>query len=158
MREIAAAMITTNHFDGIASYQNDEEPQILQIDDEMSSKSEVSIDVFDLGFSKPITTMILRIVFCFSIMMNVDHGAVPSGIKEMQDDMGLETYQMGNFGSLVFFGLAVGSVCATLLVSMFTWKQLLGISFWGNCMGLFLFGISSDYLVLCFARFFSGFN
>ena len=65
---------------------------------------------------------------------------------------------MGNFGSLVFFGLAVGSVCATLIVSFFTWKQLLGISFLGNCLGLFLFAISSDYSILCFARFFSGFN
>ena len=65
---------------------------------------------------------------------------------------------MGNFGSLVFFGLAVGSVCATLIVSFFTWKQLLGISFLGNCMGLFLFALSSDYSILCFARFFSGFN
>jgi predicted MFS family arabinose efflux permease len=65
---------------------------------------------------------------------------------------------MGNFGSLVFFGLAVGSVCATMIVNKFTWKQMLGISFLGNSLGLLLFSASSDYLVLCFARFFSGFN
>jgi hypothetical protein len=47
----------------------------------------MSIDVFDLGFSRMKTTMVLRIVFFFSIMMNVDHGAVPSGIKQMQDDL-----------------------------------------------------------------------
>ena len=120
--------------------------------------SDLSVDVFDLGYSKPITTMVLRFVFFFSIMINTDHGALPAGIKQMQDELELDTLQLGNFGSLVFFGLAIGSVCATLIVSLFTWKQMLGITFLGNCMGLFLFGISHDYLVLCFARFFSGFN
>jgi hypothetical protein len=119
MKEVAAAMVTNPHFDAIATYTNESaKNRVIDVDD----LSEESIDVFDLGFSKPITTMILRVMFCFSIMTNVDHGALPSGIKAIQDDLGLQTAQMGNFGSLVFFGLAVGSMCATLIVSKFTWK------------------------------------
>ena len=110
LKEVALGLMTSTHFDAID-----------KVDSE-SVQSDMSVDVFDLGFSRIKTTMVLRIVFFFSIMMNVDHGAVPSGIKQMQDDLVLQTVQMGNFGSLVFFGLAVGSVCATLIVSFFTWK------------------------------------
>jgi hypothetical protein len=90
MKEVAAAMVTNHHFDGIATYTNETKDRVID-DEDISFKSEDSIDVFDLGFSKPITTMILRIIFCFSIMMNVDHGAVPSGITAIQDDLGLQT-------------------------------------------------------------------
>ena len=119
MKEVGATMVGNPHFDGIATYVNENtKDRVIDIDDQ----SDASIDVFDLGYSKPITTMILRIIFCFSIMTNFDHGAVPSGITEIQDELNLQTVQMGNFGSLVFFGLAVGSVCATLIVNKFTWK------------------------------------
>ena len=84
--------------------------------------SEESIDVCQLGFNKTVTSLVCKAVFFFSILNNTDHGAVPSGIKAMQDQLNLETSQMGNFGSLVFFGLAVGSICATLIVNKFTWK------------------------------------
>lgn len=66
---MAAGLMTSNHFDAID-----------KVDSE-SIQSDISVDVFDLGFSRMKTTMVLRIVFFFSIMMNVDHGAVPSGIK-----------------------------------------------------------------------------
>ena len=70
-------MVTNPHFDGIATYTNEiTKDRVFEIEDQ----SDISIDVFDLGYSKPITIMILRIIFCFSIMMNFDHGAVPSGI------------------------------------------------------------------------------
>lgn len=69
-----------------------------------------------------LTTIVCRLIFYFSILINIDHGAVPSGITAMQDDLGLATVKMGNFGSLVFFGLAVGSLCAALVVKKFTWK------------------------------------
>ena len=65
---------------------------------------------------------------------------------------------MGHFGSLVFFGLASGSVYATLIVGKIPWKFILQSSFLGNGVGLFIFGYSSNYYVVCFGRWFSGFN
>jgi hypothetical protein len=58
------------------------EQEILNLD-VASVQSFLSVDVFDLGYSKSIVTMILRLVFFFSILINIDHGAVPSGIKQM---------------------------------------------------------------------------
>ena len=71
MKEVAAGLMTSGHFNALDKVDSD------------SLQSDISVDVFDLGFSKIKTTLVLRIVFFFSIMMNVDHGAVPSGIKQM---------------------------------------------------------------------------
>ena len=65
------------------------------------------------------------ILFLPYVLTNIDHGAIPSGIKEMQEELQLPTVAMGNFGSLVFFGVSCGSLCATLIVGKIDWKTIL---------------------------------
>ena len=98
------------------------------------------------------------ILFLFNMMVNVDHGALPSGISNMQEDFGLPTFKMGHFGSLVFLGLASGSFFASMIVGKVHWKTLLMCAFVGNGIGLLLYSASSNYLTLCFARWLSGCN
>jgi predicted MFS family arabinose efflux permease len=126
-----------------------EEPSVSEIE---------SVDIEDLGFSASKMTVMCISLFLCDILVNVDHGAIPAGIKEMQDDFELETIHMGNFGSLCFFGLAVGSVFSAFVVGKISWKVILQLSFIGNGFGLFLYAISSDFYYLAFARFLSGFN
>lgn len=60
-------------------------------------------------------------------------------------------------GSLVFFGLCFGSVFATVVMNMFSFKNLLGISFLGNGVGLVGFCMFRDFGILSFTRFMCGF-
>lgn len=126
-----------------------EEPSVSEIE---------SVDIEDLGFSATKMTIMCICLFICDILVNVDHGAIPAGIKEMQDDLNLETIHMGNFGSLCFLGLAAGSVFSAFIVGKISWKLILQLSFIGNGYGLFLYAMSSNYYYLAFARFFSGFN
>jgi predicted MFS family arabinose efflux permease len=65
---------------------------------------------------------------------------------------------MGNFGSLVFAGLSCGSLFASFIVGKIEWKNILCVSMVGNGVGLFIYSLSSEYHMMCFARFLSGFN
>jgi predicted MFS family arabinose efflux permease len=126
-------------------------------DDGVDSQ-DVSFDLEELGLKRWHVQSMCAILFLFNILNNVDHGALPSGISDMQEDFGLPTFKMGHFGSLVFLGLASGSLCVSMLVGIINWKTLLMCSFVGNGVGLFLYSASSDYFILCFARWLSGFN
>ena len=51
-----------------------EEPTVSEIE---------SVDIEDLGFSpKKMTCMCVSLFIC-DILINVDHGAIPAGVKEM---------------------------------------------------------------------------
>ena len=97
-------------------------------------------------------------LFIFDISINFDHGAIPAGIKEMQDELEISTTKLGNLGSLVFFGLSCGTVLSANIVGKVSWKTILTCSLFGNGLGLFLYSYFSNYYILCFARWLSGFN
>ena len=65
---------------------------------------------------------------------------------------------MGNIGSLFFFGEVAASVVSALIVGKISWKIIIQISFIGNGTGLFLYALNSNFYILAFARFLSGFN
>jgi fucose permease len=54
----------------------------------------------------------------------------------------LSEVEVGNFGSLVFLGLAIGSFIAAFLFQKLSYKFLIIIGFIGNGMGHAMFGIS----------------
>ena len=114
--------------------------------------------VEELGYSKKTVAFVFRAVFLMNMGVNADHGAIPACLREMQNDLGLLKVQVGNFGSLVFFGLGIGSLLVSMVIGRISYKMLIALSCIGNSFGLFMFAYCNDYQYLCFSRFFCGIN
>lgn len=88
----------------------------------------------------------------------MDHGGLPAAITAISKDLGIIEVQMGGLGSLVFFGLVIGSATATFVLSVFQYKNILILSLLLNGSGLFLFTLRREYYLMGLARFISGFS
>jgi len=65
---------------------------------------------------------------------------------------------MGSLGSFVFFGFVIGSIASTFMMDVFSYKIVLCISMIGHASGEILFITNTNYYVVAFARFLSGFG
>jgi hypothetical protein len=54
-----------------------------------------------------------------NLLLSVDHGGLPAAITAISKDLNIIEVQMGGLGSLVFFGLVIGSATATFIFSVF---------------------------------------
>ena len=87
-------------------------------------------------------------MFIFNVIVNLDHGAIPSITKNIEETLSLTGIQLGFLGSLVFLGLVLGSLVAGFIYnSRLQFKTILQISYAGNAIGLFLFAFSTIYSV-----------
>lgn len=59
-------------------------------------------------FSKFNRKLIFILLFFINIVINMDHGSIPAGIKKLQTELHLDEVQIGMLGSFVFFGLTLG--------------------------------------------------
>jgi len=59
-------------------------------------------------FGKFSRKLIFSLLFFINIVINMDHGAIPAGIKKLQEELDLGEVQIGLLGSFVFFGLTLG--------------------------------------------------
>ena len=132
------------------------------MNDDFKKDNTTEIDVDDmveeLGFSKKTVAFVFRAVFLMNMGVNADHGAIPACLHEMQRDLQLLKVEVGNFGSLVFFGLGIGSLLVSLVIGRISYKMLMAVSCLGNSFGLFMFAYCCNYEYLCFSRFFCGMN
>jgi fucose permease len=122
-----------------------------------SVKTEI-ITIEDLGYS----TKSIGVVFWFMVIIymfiNVDHGALPCATVALKEDLNIDNVQLGSLGSLVFFGIVIGSICAAFILSKMSYRSVLCLSFLGNWSGLMLFIVTKNFSIICFARFLSGFS
>jgi MFS family permease len=58
----------------------------------------------------------------------------------------------------VFFGVSCGSIFSANIVGKVSWKTILLTSLLGNGIGLFFYSCFSNYYLLGFGRWLSGFN
>ena len=66
-------------------------------------------------FQRRAVKLVTLLVFVNNMATNVDHGAIPSATKLLKEDLHLNNEQLGFLGSLVFLGLTLGSVFATVV-------------------------------------------
>ena len=59
---------------------------------------------------------------------------------------------------MVFGGLVLGSILATLVFNKWKYKQILTVSYLGNAIGLIIVSQTQNYYLVVFGRFLSGFN
>jgi predicted MFS family arabinose efflux permease len=87
----------------------------------------------------------------------MDHGAIPAGTTVIMEDLNLNYVQLGVVGSLVFLGLSLGAVSASLLFTFYSSKWIVLISL-GCCnLFLYLFVYAENYLMLSILRMGCGF-
>jgi len=102
--------------------------------------------------------MVCFYVFLLDILINIDHGAVPAALSDISQDLNIVDTGMGLLGSLVFFGLVVGSVTASVVLGRFQYKNILITSLLANAISLWLFTAKSSYYYMCLARFITGYS
>lgn len=95
--------------------------------------------VEEIGLCKKKIAWVFRAVFLMNMGVNADHGAIPACLQELQFDLELLKVQVGNFGSLVFFGLGIGSLFVSMVIGRISYKLLIALSCIGNAFGLFMF-------------------
>ena len=83
-------------------------------DDQESGDSVDDVNlVNDLGYSQGMISVVCTFCFMLNVINNLDHGGLPAALSEIQRSLQIKDGEMGGMGSLVFFGLVIGSVCAT---------------------------------------------
>ena len=60
-------------------------------------------------FGKFSRKLIFFLLFYINIVINIDHGIIPAGIKVMTEDLDLDEVHIGLLGSFVFLGLTLGT-------------------------------------------------
>lgn len=89
-----------------------------------------------------LSELILSIMFVFvwfgNFMINLDHGSIPASTRVIKQDLKLNNAEMGKLGSVVFGGLVIGSIFATIVFNKWKYKWILTVSYLGNAIGLFV--------------------
>ena len=102
------------------------------------------VDVKTIGFGQRSLKFVLVFMFIIDVLVNVDHGAVPSALVVLKEELELQNDQMGIMGSLVFIGLLFGSFIASIVFNYISYKKVLAFSFFGNGLGLVLFTMTTN--------------
>ena len=111
----------------------------------------------DLGYQKGILKFVAIIVFVQNWTINLDHGALPAAIDALMKDLKIEELQVGLMGSLLFFGLVIGSATATYVMGKCQYKYLLGAAMILNGCALLTLTLTDNFYILCAARLIGGF-
>ena len=69
--------------------------------------------VSHLSYSENMLNVVVIIMFFLSLLINIDHGALPAALTDISKDLNLDSSVMGTMGSAVFFGLIIGSTVAS---------------------------------------------
>ena len=89
---------------------------------------------------------------------NIDHGALPAGSTAIRNDMGMNNAQYGFLGSVVFGGLAAGSIIGTELFNRISTKWILMVTLVPNALALLGVTMTNNFFLLSACRFLTGFT
>ena len=102
----------------------------------------------------------LKRIFCgmavVQVVTNFDGGAVPAALLEIRDTFDLDPVSLGLVGSLVYEGIAIGSLLAGPLLSTVSPRRCTQITLMLNTAATLLFGLSTSTSMLLTFRFFIG--
>ena len=114
--------------------------------------------VRDLGYSRTKVLMCSFIIFLLDIVMYLGHGAMPATLTGIQDEMKLSNTDMGGLGSMVFFGIVLGSASGAYVFKKFEYRTTIWVSLLINGLFLFFFSQATEYWQLSISRFIAGFS
>ena len=108
----------------------------------------LSIGVIKLTFS---------VILFLNLIINIDHGVMPAGAITIKDYLGVSNTEYGLLGSVVFFGLVLGSLGATVIFNNYSTKMVLVSVMALNAISQIGFTLTTEYHLLILSRFLTGF-
>ena len=107
-------------------------------------------------FNRAVVNFLFLLVLFMNVLINVDHGVMPAGSIVIKEDLGINNTEYGLLGSLVFFGLTLGSIAATFLFQTCNTKWVLIIVMVLNGCSQLMFTMTKEYFLLILSRFLTG--
>lgn len=108
-------------------------------------------------YSHPHVYLTFAFLLIVNMWINFDHGVLPAGGVVIKDQMNLSNAMFGGLGSIVFVGLAFGSIFAVFVFQQANTKFLLCFVLLMNAVALFAFTVSQAYWLQATTRFCTGF-
>jgi MFS family permease len=96
-------------------------------------------------------------LFIVNILINIDHGAIPAATTILKRDLMLDNISLGILGSLVYLGLVLGAISASMLFQMYSSKWIISVSLFLSCFFLYTFTVSINIIWLSISRLGCGF-
>ena len=92
-------------------------------------------------FSKKKRKFIFVLICLINIFINLDKGAIPAGTTEIKDKNNIANAELGMIGSLLYFGLILGSLTGGYFFSKYSSKWIVILSLFIFCFFLYSFTI-----------------
>jgi predicted MFS family arabinose efflux permease len=96
-------------------------------------------------------------IICVNILVNIDHGCIPACTLTLKADLKIDNAALGMLGSVVYFGLLIGSFVAPPTFHHLPAKLIILICMLANAASLLLFTLTMKFFWLCVFRFSVGF-
>ena len=61
--------------------------------------------------------LVFFLIFNCSILVNIDHGALPSSSEEIKEKLNMENFGFGALGTSVYVGVTIGCLKSTKVLS-----------------------------------------
>ena len=101
--------------------------------------------------------MSFGIIFFFNLVINIDHGVMPAGAIVIKEYVDVSNTEYGLLGSVVFAGLVLGSLAATIVYNNVQAKYVLMAVMALNAVTQLAFTMTKEYYYLVTSRFLTGF-
>lgn len=85
------------------------------------------------------------IIFFLNLIINIDHGVMPAGAITIKGYLDVSNTEYGLLGSIVFFGLVLGSLAASFVYNTVSTKAVLFAAMSLNALSQLAFTITTDY-------------
>ena len=117
-----------------------------------SNKNIESIKSLSYVISRRIRWILFLIFIFINVLMNFDHGTIPAATEQLRSYLELTDSELGFFGSLVFVGVIIGSLVSLTIINIFNRKYILMVCLILCGLSLFVFTITTNYILLCIDR------
>lgn len=108
-------------------------------------------------FGKFKRKLIFLLIFLINILINIDHGAIPAATTTLKRDLLIDNVSLGIIGSLVYLGLVLGALSASIIFQSYSSKWVVSVSLIISCFFLYLFTVSESVFMLSISRIGCGF-
>ncbi|CAG9480507.1 sugar transporter, putative [Plasmodium vivax] len=140
--------------DGTGGEKKEQEENKDQSDYQISSK--IIQQLRSKATNERILQLTLTLMICISVLCNYDHGAIPVTLEEIQKDFPLSYIEQSLLGSLVYFGLIIGTIIASVLFELLTAKFLISVSTLLLSISLYIFSHANCVTFMYISRFING--
>lgn len=113
--------------------------------------------IYHRPFGKFMRKLIFVLLFFINMFSNFDHGAIPAATRTLKTQLRIQNFELGMLGSLIYLGLVLGALCASVLFKNYSAKWIVCFALIMSSLFLYLFTCSKNLLLLSLTRIGCGF-